>query len=69
MESRTETSRSFGDIAAALRCPRLLVLALWPAATVLYGAVAGLLLHERPYIAAAVMTLVWLSAAWRPRAL
>jgi hypothetical protein len=39
----------------------------WPAATVLYGAVAGLLLHEYPYAAGAVMTLVWFAAVWRVR--
>ena len=40
----------------------------WPTATLLYGTVAGLLLHEHPYVAAAVMTLVWFAAVWRPRA-
>jgi hypothetical protein len=57
-----------GAIAALLRCPRFLTLTVWPAATVVYGAVAGLLLHEHPYVAGAVMTLVWLPAAWRLRA-
>ena len=35
--------------------------------TLLYGTVAGLLLHEHPYAAGAVMTLVWFAAVWRPR--
>ena len=39
----------------------------WPAATLLYGTVAGLLLHEQPYVGGAVMTLVWFAALWRPR--
>ena len=39
----------------------------WPATTLLYGAVAGLLLHEHPYVAAAVMTLVWFAAVSRLR--
>lgn len=56
-----------GVIAALLRCPRRLSIAVWPAATVVYGGVAGLLLHEHPYVAGAVMALVWMAAAWRLR--
>jgi len=39
----------------------------WPAATVIYGAVAGLLLHEHPYAAGVVLTLIWCAAVWRRR--
>jgi len=36
-------------------------------ATVLYGTVAGLVLREHAYLAAAVMTLIWFAAVWRLR--
>jgi hypothetical protein len=57
-------------IGAALRA-RHLELALRLAATVLYGASAGALLHEQPRLAAATMVAVWLvgvglAAARRP---
>lgn len=44
---------------------RHLPLALWLLATMVYGAVAGVLLQERPYVAGAVVTAVWLAAIWR----
>jgi hypothetical protein len=31
----------------------------------LYGALAGALLYERPYVAGAVLAAVWLAAIWR----
>jgi hypothetical protein len=42
-----------------------LPLALWLAGTLLYGTIAGVLLHEHPYVAGAVLAAVWLSAIWR----
>jgi hypothetical protein len=54
-------------IADLLRCPRRLALLRWPAATLLYGAAAGLILHEQPYVAGVVMTAVWLAALRRHR--
>jgi hypothetical protein len=68
MEPRLHRLHSGGVIAGLLRCPRRFALTVWPAATVLYGTVAGLLLHEHPYVAGGVMTLIWLAAAWRLRA-
>jgi hypothetical protein len=52
-------------IRAAIRDPSLLPLALWLLATLLYGTVAGALLHEQPYVAGAVITAVWVAATWR----
>jgi hypothetical protein len=50
---------------AVLRNPTQLPLALWLLATLLYGAVAGALLHEHPYVAGAVITAIWVAATWR----
>ena len=44
---------------------RHLSLALWLLGTLLYGALAGLLLHERPLVAGAVLAAIWLAAIWR----
>jgi len=52
-------------IRALLLCRRHLPLALWLLGTLLYGAVAGALLHDRPYVAGAVLATVWLGAIWR----
>lgn len=38
-----------------------------PATTLLYGIVAGAVLHEHPYVAGIVMTLIWATALWRLR--
>ena len=40
-------------------------LALWLLGTLLYGAVAGVLLHERPHVAGAVLATIWVAAIWR----
>lgn len=55
-------------VGARLLRPRHLPLALWLVATLLYGTIAGALLYEHPYVAAAVITAIWL-AAWRGLAL
>jgi hypothetical protein len=44
---------------------RHLPLALWLVGTLLYGALAGVLLHERPLVAGAVLAAIWLAAIWR----
>jgi len=52
-------------IGAVLLCPRHAPLTLWFLATLLYGAAAGALLHDHPYVAGAVITAIWLAATWR----
>ncbi len=44
---------------------RHLPLAMWLAATVVYGAIVGALLYDHPYVAGAVLAAVWLAATWR----
>jgi hypothetical protein len=44
---------------------RHLPLALWLLGTLLYGALSGALLHERPLVAGAVLATIWLAATWR----
>ena len=51
-------------IAARLLCRRDRPLALWLIGTLLYGTVAGALLQEDPYVAGAVITAIWVTAAW-----
>ena len=52
-------------LAALAPRERHLPLALWLAATVVYGAIAGVLLYGHPYVAGAVLAAVWLAATWR----
>ena len=52
-------------LALLLLRERHLPLALWLAATVVYGAIAGALLYDHPYVAGAVLAAVWLAATWR----
>ncbi len=52
-------------IGAFLICPCHLPLTLWLAATLLSGTAAGALLLGYPYVAGAVITIVWLTATWR----
>jgi hypothetical protein len=52
-------------IRAVLRDPSHVPLTLWLLATLLYGTVAGALLHAQPYVAGAVITAVWVAATWR----
>ena len=52
-------------LALPLLRERHLPLALWLAATVVYGAIAGVLLYDHPYVAGAVLAAVWLAATWR----
>jgi len=52
-------------VRALLLCRRQVPLALWLLGTLSYGAIAGALLHERPYVAAGVLATVWLAAIWR----
>jgi hypothetical protein len=48
---------------AVCRCHR--PLSLWLLSTLLYGTIAGAMLHDHPYVAGAVITAVWLAATWR----
>ena len=57
--------RSVVAMRALLLGRRHLPLALWLLGTLLYGTVAGVLLHEVPYVAGAVVTAVWVAAIWR----
>ncbi len=52
-------------IGALLICPCHLPLTLGLAATLLSGTAAAALLHDHPYVAGAVITMVWLAATWR----
>jgi hypothetical protein len=52
-------------IGAFLICPCHLPLTMWLAATLLSGTAAGALLLAYPYVAGAVITIVWLTATWR----
>ena len=52
-------------IGAFLLCPCHLPLTLGLAATLLSGTAAAALLRNHPYLAGAVITLVWLAATWR----
>jgi hypothetical protein len=64
--STSETSvRAAATIRALLLYRRHVPLALWLLGTLLYGALAGALLYERPYVAGAVLAAVWLAAIWR----
>jgi hypothetical protein len=64
--STSETSaRAAATIRPLLVCRRHVPLALWLLGTLLYGALAGALLYERPYVAGAVLAAVWLAAIWR----
>ena len=63
--STPPTNRALRMIGAVLRNPAHLPLALWLLATLLYGTVAGALLHDQPYVAGAVITAVWVAATWR----
>jgi hypothetical protein len=60
-----KTERAARAIRAVLLCRRHLPLALWLVGTLLYGTIAGALLHEQPYVAGAVLAAVWLAAIWR----
>lgn len=52
-------------IGALLLSRRHRPLTLWLLATLTYGAVAGLLLHDHPAVAGAVVMGVWVAAVWR----
>jgi cytochrome c biogenesis protein CcdA len=52
-------------IGAFLICPCHLPLTLALLATLLSGTAAAALLHNHPYLAGAVITLVWMAATWR----
>ena len=65
MSVSDETERAAWMFRALLLCRRHLPLALWLLGTLLYGTIAGALLHEHPYVAGAVLTAVWLGAIWR----
>jgi hypothetical protein len=51
-----------GMIGAALLRSQHLPLTVRLAAAVVYGAAAGVLLHDQPYVAGAVMATVWVAA-------
>jgi len=51
-------------ITAVLLSRRDRPLTLWLAGTLLYGTVAGALLQQDPYVAGAVITAIWVTAAW-----
>jgi hypothetical protein len=64
MSTPTRSERA-DTIRALLLCRRHVPLALWLLGTLSYGAIAGALLHERPYVAGAVLAAIWLAAIWR----
>jgi len=51
-------------IGAFLICPCHLPLTLGLAATLLSGTAAAALLHDHPYVAGTIISLVWLAATW-----
>src|ERR1700687_1068286 len=51
-------------IGAFLICPCHLPLTLGLAATLLSGTAAAALLHDHPYVAGPIISLVWLAATW-----
>ena len=64
MSTAAETRGALWVIGALLLCPCHLPLTLWLLGTLLYGTIAGAMLHEHPYVAGAVVTAVWLAATW-----
>ena len=52
-------------IGAFVICPCHLPLTLWVAAALLSDTAAGALLRGHPYVAGALITVVWLAATWR----
>jgi hypothetical protein len=64
MSTSTETRGVLWLIGALLLCPCHLPLTLWLLGTLLYGTFAGVLLHEHPYVAGTVISVVWLAATW-----
>ena len=64
MSTSTETRGVLWLIGALLLCPCHLPLTLWLLGTLLYGTFAGALLHEHPYVAGTVISVVWLAATW-----
>jgi hypothetical protein len=65
MGTPEKNERAQWAIRALLLGRRHLPLALWLLGTLLYGALAGVLLHERPLVAGAVLAAIWLAAIWR----
>ena len=65
MDGPERSERAVLAMRALLLGRRHVPLALWLLGTLLYGTVAGVLLHEAPYVAGAVVTAVWLAAIWR----
>ena len=71
MISDTHTPAATESLWRAVRLPALrprqVSLALWLGATLLYGAAAGAVLYKSPYVAGAVLSVIWLAATWRGR--
>lgn len=65
MGTPEKNDRAEWVIRALLLGRRHLPLALWLLGTLLYGALAGALLHERPLVAGAVLATIWLAAILR----
>ena len=65
MATPEKNERANWAIWALLLGRRHLPLALWIAGTLLYGALAGVLLYEHPAIAGAVLATIWLGGIWR----
>ena len=65
MDAPERSERAVIAIRALLLGRRHLPLALWLLGTLLYGTLAGVLLHDVPYVAGAVVTAVWVAAIWR----
>jgi hypothetical protein len=63
--STPAANRVLRVVGAVLRNPGHLPLALWLLATLLYGTVAGALLHDQPYVAGPVINAIWVAATWR----
>jgi len=65
MSTSLRSERAAWAIRALWLCRRHVRLALWLLGTLLYGTIAGALLHEQPHVAGAVLAAVWLAAIWR----
>lgn len=65
---RAAAANTVRAIGPMLLRARHLRLALWLAATLVYGTAAGTLLQPEPVVAGLVMTAVWVAAIWGPLA-
>lgn len=67
--SKLENRGMLWMVGAFVFCPCHLPLTLGALAFLLGGTAAGVMLREHPYIAAAVVTSLWIAGTWRGFAL